>query len=369
MTGFLNLTRRKAMGLALGAAAALGLAAPASAQTDFAGKTIEWIIPFSAGGGSDTWARFNAPLLSKYLPGNPVVVVVNEPGGGSTKGTNLFAARAKPDGLTLLGTSGSTQFPYLLGDPRVRYEYKDWKIVMAAPTGGVVYSSPSLGLKSSADIGMLAGKDLIYASQGATSLDLVPLLGFKLMGFNVQHVFGFKGRGDGRLAFERGETNIDYQTSSAYLKNVQPMVDAGTAVPLFSWGVLDEAGKIVRDPTFPDLPSYVEAYTTLTGKEPSGPDFDAYAAFFIAGFPAQKMAFLPKGTPDDIVATYQAAFEAMKADPDYEKDAASILGTYPQVTGALAQTLFEKGTTIAPDLRKQVADMLATDYGVKLGEE
>lgn len=215
---------------------------------------------------------------------------------------------------------------------------------------------------------MLSGKDLVYASQGATSLDLVPLLGFKDMGFKVQHVFGFKGRGDGRLAFERGETNIDYQTSSAYLKNVQPMVDAGTAVPLFSWGVLDEAGNIVRDPTFPDLPSYVEAYETLTGKAPSGPSFDAYVAFFTAGFPAQKMVFLPKDTPDDIVATYQAAFEAMKADPDYEKDSVSVLGTYPQVTGKLAQALFEKGTTIAPELRAQVAKMLAADYGVKLGE-
>lgn len=368
MSDAFNMTRRKAMGLALGAATAFGLVAPAAAETNFAGKTIEWIIPFSAGGGSDTWARFNAPLLQKYLPGNPVVVVVNEPGGGSTKGTNLFAARAKPDGLTILGTSGSTQFPYLLGDPRVRYEYKDWKIAMAAPTGGVVYTSPSLGLKSPEDIGTLVGKELVYASQGATSLDLVPLLGFKSLGFKVQHVFGFKGRGDGRLAFERGETNIDYQTSSAYLKNVQPMVDAGTAVPLFSWGVLDEAGNIVRDPTFPDLPSYVEAYQTVTGKAPSGHDFDAYVAFFTAGFPAQKMVFLPKDTPDDIVATYQAAFEAMKADPDYEKSAAAILGTYPQVTGTLAQALFDKGTTIAPELRKQVADMLAADYGVKLGE-
>ena len=77
MSDMLNVTRRKAMGLALGAAAAFGLAGPAAAETNFAGKTIEWIIPFSAGGGSDTWARFNAPLLQKYLPGNPVVVVVN----------------------------------------------------------------------------------------------------------------------------------------------------------------------------------------------------------------------------------------------------------------------------------------------------
>jgi len=363
----MNWTRRGAIGAVFGAAA-LALAAPASAQADFAGKTIEWIIPFSAGGGSDTWARFNAPLLSKYLPGNPTVVVVNEAGGGSTKGTNLFAARGKPDGLMILGTSGSTQFPYLLGDPRVRYEYKDWRIAMAAPTGGVAYTTPNLGLSSPDDIAMLKGKDLVYASQGATSLDLVPLLGFKLMGLNVQHVFGFKGRGDGRLAFERGETNIDYQTSSAYLKNVVPLVEAGQAVPLFSWGVLDEAGNVVRDPTFPDIPSFVEAYETLTGAAPSGPDYDAYFAFFTAGFPAQKMVFLPNGTPDDIVDAYQKAFEDMKADPDYQANAEAVLGDYGQVTGALADALFEKGTTISPELRKQVAEMLANDYGVKLGD-
>ncbi len=364
---WMNWTRRGAISAVLGAAA-VALAGPVAAQADFSGKTIEWIIPFSAGGGSDTWARFNAPLLSKYLPGNPTVVVVNEPGGGSTKGTNLFAARARPDGLTILGTSGSTQFPYLLGDPRVRYEYKDWRIAMAAPTGGVAYTTPALGLTSAADIGMLKGKPLVYASQGATSLDLVPLLGFKLMGLQVQHVFGFKGRGDGRLAFERGEANIDYQTSSAYLKNVVPLVETGKAVPLFSWGVLDEAGNVVRDPTFPDIPSFVEAYETLTGAAPSGPEYDAYFAFFTAGFPAQKMVFLPKGTPDAIVDAYQKAFEDMKADPDYIANAEAVLGDYGQVTGTLADALFDKGTTISPELRKQVADMLAADYGVKLGE-
>ena len=367
MTNTYTLSRRAAMGLAAGAMA-LGLAGPAAAEVDFSGQTIEWIIPFSAGGGSDVWARFNAPLLSRYLPGNPTVIVVNEPGGGSTRGANTFAARAQPDGLMILGTSGSTQFPYLLGDPRVQYEYQDWRIAMASPTGGVVYTTPTLGLTGPQDIAMLRDVELIYASQGATSLDLVPLLGFRLMGFNVQHVFGFRGRGDGRLAFERGEANIDYQTSSAYISSVVPMVEAGQAVPLFSWGVLDAEGNVVRDPTFPDLPSFVEAYETLTGAAPTGPDFDAYMAFFTAGFPAQKMVFLPAGTPDDIVATYQAAFEAMKADPEYVANATEILGTYEQVTGELAQTLFELGTTIAPELRTQVAGMLAADYGVRLGE-
>ena len=343
-------------------------AAPAFAEANFEGETIEWIIPFSAGGGSDTWARFNAPFLTQYLPGKPTVVVINEPGGGSTKGANLFAARAKPDGLTVLGTSGSTQFPYLLGDPRVRFDYKDWQVVMAAPTGGVVYVSPKTGVESAEDIGKLEGQSLVYASQGATSLDLVPLLGFKLMGLDVKHVFGFKGRGDGRISFERGETNIDYQTSSAYLSSVVPMVEAGTAVPLFSWGALDEEGNIVRDPTFPDLPHFVEAYEMMKGSPPSGPMFDAYVAFFTAGFPAQKMVFVPNGTPEDVAAAWEQAVTAMKQDPKYLEDKEAVLGTYEQVSGKAAKALYDKGTTISDETRKTVVDMLASEYNVKLGD-
>jgi hypothetical protein len=57
--------------------------------------TIEWVIPFAEGGGSDVWARFMAPFLSKHLPGRPNVIIRNVPGGGSITGTNdFYAARA-----------------------------------------------------------------------------------------------------------------------------------------------------------------------------------------------------------------------------------------------------------------------------------
>jgi len=354
--------QRRLIALTVAAAAALvALPHGARAKVDFAGETIEWIIPFSAGGGSDTWARFNAPFFSKYLPGKPTVVVKNEPGGGSTKGTNLFAARAKPDGLTILGTSGSTQFPYLLGDPQVHYEYRDWEIAMATPTGGVVYTHKDIG-----SIQALQGKELVYASLGPTSLDLVPLLAFRLLGLEVKHVFGFKGRSEGRVAFERGEATIDYQTSSAYLKNVVPLVDNGEAVPLFAWGALDEKGNIVRDPTFPDLPSLKEAYVALKGREPSGELWDAYKAFFAAGFAAQKMVFLPKGTPAEIVEAYREAVRRFKQDPDYKTKKEAVLGTYEQVTDAGADALFEAAIGVSPEAKKAVTDMLAREYNVKL---
>lgn len=345
------------------AATALTVPGLASAQNvDFADKTVEWIIPFGVGGGSDVWARFNAPFLSKYLPGNPTVVVKNAPGGGSTTGANRFASSAKPDGLTLLGTSGSTQFPYLLGDKRVHYDYKDWHMVMAAPTGGVAYISSKFGVKSVKDLAKLRGQKLVYASQGATSLDLVPLLGFRQLGLDVQHVFGMKSRGQGRLAFERGEATIDYQTSSAYLKNSVPLVQEGKAVPLFSWGVTDDDGKLIRDPAFPDLPHIGEAIKIATGKAPSGGEWDAFKAFLIAGFPAQKLLVLPKGTSPEIVETYRAAVRKMLKDPDYQAGKDAALGGYEQVTDKAGEALYREGTTIDPASRDWVRYYLAKNY-------
>ena len=333
---------------------------------DFAGQTIEWIIPFGVAGGSDKWARFYAPLIGKALPGAPIIVVKNEPGAGSITSTNRFAARAKPDGLTFIGTSGSTQFPYLLGDKRVQYEYKDWNVFLASPTGGVVYVSTALGVKSAKDLAGLKGKKLLYGSQGATSLDLVSLLGFELLGLNVEPVFGMKGRGDARLGLERGELTIDYQTTSAYLSQVVPLVKDSKVVPLWSWGTLDANGYLARDPTVPDLPHFGEVYEMVTGKKPSGPAWNAWEAFFVAGFPGQKMAFLPKGTPKDIVAAYQTAMTKVFGDPDFKKASVKALGAYPQFTGPAAEKTMARAIKIDKEDRDWIRNWLKQRFSVEL---
>lgn len=353
-----------------GTALALGLAAGVHAApawaVDFSGKTIEFTIPFNTGGGSDAWARFYAPLLHEALPGKPTVQVKNVPGGGSTTGTNQWEARAKPTGLEILGTSGSTQFPYLLGDPRVKYEYKHWTAVLATPTGGVVYINPDLGVKEPADLKKIQDRQMAFLSQGATSLDLVPLLAFELLGLKVDPIFGAKGRGDGRLAFERGEVNIDYQTTSAFLKNVQPLVDAGKAVPLFTWGALDENGKLVRDPTFPDLPHMGEVYEAVHGKKPSGPAWNAWMAFFSAGFAAQKMVFLPEGTPQEIIDTYSEAFKKIVSQPGFKEKAEAAIGEYPQATGKAAEAAKQVAINVAPEDKQWVLDWLKRRFNVEI---
>ena len=336
---------------------------------DLSGKTVEWVIPFSETGGSAKWANFYAPLLSEALPGQPTVVVKFMPGAGSTKGANWFQKQEFDDseGTLIFGSSGSTQFPYLLGDPRVRYEYKDWNVVLASGTGGVAYLPPDLaGKMDGMDASGLQDTDFIYGSQGATRLDLVPLLAWEMLGLNVEPVFGIKGRGDGRLMFERGEANIDYQTSSSYLKGVTPLVEDGTAVPMMTWGALGEDGDIVRDPTFPDIPTFKEVCDATVGCLTEGEQWAAWKAFFIAGFPAQKMVFLPNGATEEMIETYSNAFAKVHARDDFAEISKARLGIYPQMTGEMANATLKQGTEVPQAAKDFVIGWLEERYGVSL---
>ena len=333
---------------------------------DFSGKTVEWIIPFAEGGGTDRWARFFAPLLGARLPGGPEVVVVNKPAGASIIGANDFAQNAKPDGLTILGTSATTQFPFLLGDKRVEYDYDDWTIVLGSPTGGVVYASSALGVKKPGDIKALRGteddpKNLSYAGQGATGIDIVPLLALELLELNPRPSFGARGRKIALEKFQSGEVEIDFQTTPSYLKSVQPLVDQGEAVPLFAFGSLDDEGNLTRDPTFPDLPHFGEAYETVHGRPPEGEGFDAWKIFFAAGFSAQKMVFLPKGASREVIKAYRDAFAEVVESGEFKETGPARLGKYPQATGGAAHELKEIATRVNTRQRAWITNWLVNE--------
>ncbi len=345
----------------------LALVAPAvQAETDFAGEQITWIIPFKVGGGSDVWSRLYAPFFQKYLPGNPVVAVKNMPGGGSITGGNHFHTRVRgSDGTTVFGSSGSTSFPYLLGNSKVKYDFGQYHIVFASPTGGVAYINPKLGVKSAADLKGFT-QELAYASQGATSLDIVPLLAFDMLGLNVKAIFGYKGRGGGRVAFEQGEVNIDYQTSTAYIKNVRPLVKQGLAVPLMTWGVLDADGNVVRDPIEPDLPCFPEVYEMIHGKKPSGPAWNAWKTFMVAGFGVQKAMWLPKKTKSEVVETYRMAAAKVIADPEFQDVVKKSLGGYQQLAGEDASKAFDQVLSVSQEDKAWVLKWIKDEYDVEV---
>jgi hypothetical protein len=235
---------------------------------------------------------------------------------------------------------------------------------VAGPTGGGAYISSKFGVKSLQDLPKLAGVKLHFASQGPTSLDLAPVLAFRMLGLDVQAIFGFQSRGDGLLAFQRGEAEVDYQTTTAYLRNSTQIIARGEAVPLFSFGAFDENGKYGRDPNFPDLPHLAEAYEIVFGKPPSGIEWEALEALILAGLASQKLMLLQKGTSDEIVEAYREAVRKMRQDPDYIARRDQAIGEYEVVTDGPGEVLYKRATTISPEAREWVRNYLTTKYEV-----
>lgn len=348
--------------------AAVPLVAPASMAfgVDFGGQRIQILVPYEAGGGTDVYARFLAPLLSRALPGQPAVFVQNVPGAGAIAGGNQFEERARPDGLTLIAIGTSLTANYVFRDERVRYDVEGWIPIINSPSGTVVYARDSLGVSDVSQIGSLRDANLVMGANNATGGDLRVLLSLDGLGLKAREVFGLN-RGDARPSFERGEFNLNFDSTPAYQSYVVPMVESGLAVPLFSFGVADENGEVIRDPLVADVPTYIEAYRTVNGEDPDGVSHSAWLAMFNLNIMAAKGLALPAGTPRDIVDAYHEAIESVVAEfknPAYQEQADDIIGPYPQVIGMSGEDVLVRATDLDDEAFAWLSNWLNENYQI-----
>ncbi|MBG6070319.1 MULTISPECIES: tripartite tricarboxylate transporter substrate binding protein [unclassified Polaromonas] len=75
------------------------LALPLAAVAAYPEKSIEWVVPYPAGGGSDVVARILSLPMSRTL-GQPIIIN-NKPGAATNIGAD-YAAKARPDGYVML---------------------------------------------------------------------------------------------------------------------------------------------------------------------------------------------------------------------------------------------------------------------------
>jgi len=342
----------------------LALASPAiGAAPYYGGKTIEVIIPYGVAGGSDVWIRTIAPYLEKNIAGNPNFTFRNIPGGRSIPGVMEFAHRAKSDGLMALVSSATNYFPILLGDKAAKYDFKQWKPLLVNPVGGVIYISPSTGFKRIEDLAKI--KNLIYGGISAIGLDMIPLISFELLDLDYRGVLGFKGKGDARIAFERGELNIDYQTTPAYNASVVPLIKEGKAIPVMSFGQLDDKGSIVRDPAVPDLPTVPEVYEKLKGKKPSGKFWETYKVFMPSAFGVQKILWTKGDAPAAAPQGFYEAADRLDKDKEFHAKTEKILGGYPLLRGDRLEKTIQQAFQIDPETQKFVKEWVGKKYRVK----
>lgn len=342
-----------------------GLLNPPSSTEDgnFSGETLEFLIPLASGGGTDTWARFIGTELTNYVPGRPGFAPVNEPGGEGISGTNKFARSATTDGTEILVGTASTVVPWVLGRSAVKYSFEDLKPLVVNGTGGVIYARTGAGVKNVNDL-INRDRPLEFGGISATGLDITTLVAFDLLEADVTSTFGFEGRGPVNLALQRGEIDLDYQTTSAYGSAVEGIAKEGKATVLMSFGQLDESGEVVRDPNFPDVPTVPEAYEQLHGKKPTGEKFEAYKTLLGLTYTYQKGLWVPKETPDKAVTLLRESSEKLGADQEFQNKAAKVLGGYPLVADAGMADRVREAYTVSSSVRSYVKELLESKYDI-----
>ncbi|MCC7081742.1 MAG: hypothetical protein IT530_13805 [Burkholderiales bacterium] len=354
-------------------AVAISAGTAAAAAVDFSGKQITVIVPFSEGGGTDGYSRLMAPYFQKYLPGNPTIQVVNRPGGGGLTGVNFYDATAKPDGLTVLALSTSALMNYALGDKRARFDMKDFVPIILSPRSSVLYVRGNLGIQNESTLKAkieklrtLGPDKLVYSGKTPTSSGLTYNLALSLLGIEVKMVFGLGGNGPMALGFERGEFTINSDNTLAYLNQRQHMIKSGLAVPLFTFGVMNEDGSISRDPALPDVPSFDEVYEAYYGKEPSGADYEAWKALMSISVPLSKSWNLKAETPPEIVTVWRDAARKVYADVIQSPAGQKVFGPYKNLFGKGAVAIFRDNTTFDPAAAKWLAAYVKDHFNVTI---
>jgi tripartite-type tricarboxylate transporter receptor subunit TctC len=132
-------------------AGALLAASPSIAASDFPTRPLQIVVPFTAGGNTDTIARLLAEHMQEQL--KQPVVVTNRPGAGTNIGAG-YVANSNPDGYTMLLNAPASfvinQFIYksLPYDPDTTFA----PVCLAARFPNVLVVNPAVGVKSIAEL-------------------------------------------------------------------------------------------------------------------------------------------------------------------------------------------------------------------------
>ena len=354
--------KRAITGAVLAAITFLVGCAPAQTSYNPSGQgIIDVVVPYGTGGGTDTWARFITPYFAEKQEDVNRYQVENLPGGESITGTNAYVDAGVQSGEQVMVASATTYFQSMLGHPAAEFKFTEMEPLAFNGTGAVLWTSDLSGITNIDDL-INHEDEVLFGGMSATGLDLVPLLALEAIGAPVKGVFGMEGRGPTRLAVQRGETDLDFQTSASYLSQVDPYVETGEAIPLFSIGVLED-GEVVRDPNLPDIPTFEEVYEEYGGKtEEQRKAYEAYRAFVVPGFFYQKGLWANEGTGPEVIEKYDAMVKELNNDPSFKEEAESALGGYDLLSGEENRDEFNEALQIDPEIMSYTNEVLSTKY-------
>lgn len=294
----------------------------APAQT-WPSKPVRVIVPFPPGGGTDVIGRIVSQRFSAVF-GQPFVLD-NRAGAAGRIGTEA-AARAAPDGYTLLFTTTSTIITPPALFSKLPYDsIRDFAPVGTIASGAMVLIvHPSVNARSVRELIAVAKRapgELNFASTGPGDTNhLAAELFQREAGIRMTHV-PYKGAAPATLSVVTGETGLMFSNIVPAL----PPLKSRRVVPL---GI------------------------TSLGRSPLLPDVAPVATQGLRGFEVENLYFLvaPANTPSDIVRRLNEEMRKAAADPDIrerlERDGSRVVSSSPDELRKTISTEIAKWTKL-----------------------
>lgn len=324
----------------------IGWSPSAFAQADFyKGKTITVIAGTTAGALYDQWSRLLAQHMGKHIPGKPEMIVQNMPGAGHMIAANYLYNKAKPDGLTIVGSIvPSLYFDQLIGRKEAQYDWAKF-VWIGSPVQGEyqMYMRSDTPYKTIEDVRGAKEPPRCGAQGTSDTAYYLPKLFEELIGTKFNLVQGYPGGPEIDLAVERGEIHCRAFTIEAFLSRE----------PYHTWRKKGFVRNIIqtgkkRDSKLSETPTVWELMDKYKTPEPPRRLANLMLASGALGRP---MLGTP-GIPADRVKILREAFNKTMEDKEFLEDLDKRKFDLDPVKG-------EELEKIVKDVMNQPADVIA----------
>jgi tripartite-type tricarboxylate transporter receptor subunit TctC len=290
-----------------------------AACDDYPTEDITLLVPYSAGGGFDAWARLLAPFIEENLGGEASVRVENQPGGGGMRAVNTLYA-AEPDGTTLLFTEpGYIAVNQILGNVNEGFDANNltWLGRTTADPQIFVASADS-DVETIEDLA--AGGPIVHAGQDISPIETITYDAFGVEADYVLH----EGTSDVILAVRRGDSDVTVASLSSLLS----FIESGEVKPILFLGT---------EEITPDLLGYEHLQDVQTATEAGEPELGEVLE-------QQRMLVTAPETPECIADKLAQALADTLVDEEFlelaeQSDLRVVPGTAEEATEFVSNTL------------------------------
>ncbi len=314
----------------------------AIAQDFYKGKTISMSTHVAPGDGYDTYLRLLARHFNRHIPGNPAMVVVNQPGAGGLLSINFAAKRAPQDGTWLALASQGLYLHEALEKPGLETSLRDFKWIGNLNSSANVTATWRLsGVRTIQDA---MKKEVTVGSTGAGAItSIVPAVMNSILGTKFKIIYGYQGGAAQNIAMERGELDGRSVNTWDGYKALQPHAIANGDLHILV------QISMHKEPDLPNVPRLIDLVQGDTDKE-------AIARFLSLGMSISRSIAAPPGTPSDRVETLRDAFDKTVTDALFKADAQKLGAEVSPASGKQVQQVVEEVVGAPLAFRRRFAE-------------